>query len=325
VGERTPARSRDRRASRLLRWTESFPPPTRAWLKRLAFASLIANIGIVVTGSAVRLTGSGLGCPTWPGCTDSSYVPQGALGVHGVIEFGNRMLTFVLAAVAIATWVAVMGSRPRRRSLRWLATLLALGVPLQAALGGVTVLTDLNPWAVGLHLLLSLAMIGVAVVFVHRVDEGDRPAQPTVPAAAAALARLTFVAAWLVLCAGTVVTGSGPHAGDEDSPRTGLDPAFVSQVHGDLVLVLLGLTLGTFFAFRAVNAPEHARRAVGWLLGVELAQGLVGLLQYLTDLPIVLVGLHVLGAALVSAAATWMLLGTRTRGPLPKTPTLNRP
>jgi cytochrome c oxidase assembly protein subunit 15 len=293
---------------------DRIPVPSRTRLRQFAVATLVANIGIVLTGAAVRLTGSGLGCPSWPKCTVDSYVVHGELGLHGVIEFGNRMLTIVVAVVAIATWVATMRYRPVRRSLRLLATVLAVGVPAQALLGGLTVLTDLNPWVVALHLLLSLAMVGLSVVFLRRIGEGDQPPRPTVPAPVAALAKATFVAAWAVLYAGTVVTGSGPHAGDETSPRTGLDSESVSQVHADLVFLLLGLSIGTFFAFRAVGAPERAQRAISWLLVVELGQGVVGFTQYFADLPVLLVGLHVLGAALVSATATWVVLGIRDRG-----------
>jgi len=290
------------------------PASSRETLHRLAVATVVGNIVIVVTGGAVRLTGSGLGCPTWPRCTDESFVVRGELGVHGLIEFGNRMFTFVLVAVAVATWAAAMRHRPQRSSLRWLATVLAVGIPAQAVLGGVTVLTDLNPYAVALHLLLSLAMIGVAVLFLRRIDETDRPSQPTVPRPVVVLTRLMFVVTWLVLYVGTVVTGSGPHAGDVDSPRTGLRPAAVSQLHADLVFLLVGLTVGVLVAFTVAGAPERAVRAVRWLLGIELAQGAVGLTQYATDLPIVLVAVHVLGAALVSAAAAWVMLGIRDRG-----------
>jgi len=290
------------------------PASSRKTLHRLAVATVVGNIVIVVTGGAVRLTGSGLGCPTWPRCTDESFVVRGELGVHGLIEFGNRMFTFVLVAVAVATWAAAMRHRPQRSSLRWLATVLAVGIPAQAVLGGVTVLTDLNPYAVALHLLLSLAMIGVAVLFLRRIDETDRPSQPTVPRPVVVLTRLMFVVTWLVLYVGTVVTGSGPHAGDVDSPRTGLRPAAVSQLHADLVFLLVGLTVGVLVAFTVAGAPERAVRAVRWLLGIELAQGAVGLTQYATDLPIVLVAVHVLGAALVSAAAAWVMLGIRDRG-----------
>ena len=293
---------------------ERLPVASRSMLHRLAVASLVGNVAIVVTGGAVRLTGSGLGCPTWPRCTDRSFVPHGELGIHGAVEFGNRLLTVVLVAIAVATWVAARRHRPARSSLRRYATVLAVGIPAQAVLGGITVLTDLNPYVVALHLLLSLAMIGVAVAFLRRIDETDRPARPTVPRPVATLARVTFGVLWLVLYVGTVVTGSGPHAGDVDSPRTGLPPATVSQVHADLVFLLVGLTVGLVAALVAVGAPERAQRAARWLLGLELAQGLVGFLQYATDLPIVLVGLHMLGAALVSAAGTWMLLGIRDRG-----------
>jgi len=294
--------------------TERLRAPSRRLLKRLAIASLVSNIVIVVTGGAVRLTASGLGCPTWPRCTENSFVTQGELGIHSFIEFGNRMLTFVLAVVAIATWVVAMRYRPRRSSLRRLATVLVLGVPAQAVLGGFTVLTDLNPWVVALHLLLSLAMVSVAVVLVRRVDEEDRPPTPTLPLPAVRLTWAMYVVTWMVLYVGTVVTGSGPHAGDADSPRTGLRPAAVSQVHADLVFLLVGLTVGTLVAFVVVRAPDRAVRAASWLLAVELAQGLIGFVQYFTDLPVVLVGLHVLGATLVVACATWTLLGTRDRG-----------
>ncbi len=293
--------------------TAAVSPVSHRSLKRLAVASLIANIAIVVTGGAVRLTSSGLGCPTWPRCTEDSFVVQGELGWHGAVEFGNRMLTFMLAAIAVATWVAAMRYRPRGSSLRRLATVLALGIPAQALIGGVTVLTALNPWTVSLHLLLSMAMIGVAVLLIRRIDEADGPARHTVPPAVARLAQLTFVVTWLVLYAGTVVTGAGPHAGDAGAARNGLRPALVSQIHADLVFLLVGLTIATLLAFKAVDAPARAQRAATWLLALEAVQGIIGFVQYFTDLPVLLVGSHLLGAALVSAAATWMLLGVRER------------
>lgn len=284
-----------------------------ATLHRLGTATLVANIVIVVTGGAVRLTGSGLGCPTWPRCTDESFVAHGALGMHGVIEFGNRMLTFAVAAIVVATWVAAMRSTPVRRSVRVLATALALGVPAQAVLGGVTVLTDLNPWVVSGHFLLSMAMIGLSVLFIRRLTEGDGPPRPMVPVPIGWLVRGTFVAAWLVFYAGTVVTGSGPHAGAADAPRTGLDPESVSQLHADLVFLLVGLTIGCNLALRAAHAPRGAVSAATWLLALEVTQGTVGLVQYATNLPVALVGLHLLGAALVSACVTWLGLSTRLR------------
>jgi cytochrome c oxidase assembly protein subunit 15 len=276
------------------------------WLRRLGWATLVANAVLVVTGGAVRLTGSGLGCPTWPHCTGGSFTPHGAMGVHAAIEFGNRMLTFVLVVVAVATFVGAVQSG--RRDLRRLALLLALAIPAQAVIGGISVLTDLNPWVVSFHLLSSMALIGVAVLFVWRVD---RPAGTVARGPALGLAWATFGSAWAVLYVGTVVTGSGPHAGDTHAPRNGLDPLQLSQLHADLVFLLVGLTAGLAAVLLATKAPADAVRAVWVLLGIELAQGTIGFVQYFTDVPIVLVGFHMLGAALVSAAVTWALLQVR--------------
>jgi heme a synthase len=306
---------------------------TARWLRPLAWASLLGNIGIVVTGGAVRLTGSGLGCPTWPRCTAQSFVPHGELGLHGAIEFGNRMMTFVLAAVAVATWVAAMRYRPRRRTLRVLATVLALGIPGQALIGGVTVLTDLNPWIVSLHLMLSMAMIALAVLFVRLVhDETADPRRAVASSrdhfAVFATGRLlrrvavaVLVTSFVALYLGTVVTGAGPHAGHlepEDLAgdrvfvvRNGLDPQVVSHVHAAVVYVLVGLTLVALVAAYRRDAPNEVRRAVVTLLTVEVAQGTIGFTQYVRDLPVLLVGLHLLGAALLTASATWLLVATR--------------
>jgi len=275
-----------------------------SWVRRLGWASLFANIGIVLTGGAVRLTGSGLGCPTWPRCTEESFTPHGALNLHSAIEFGNRTLTFVLTAIAVATFVSALHTG--RSDLRRLALLLGLSIPAQALLGGVTVLTELNPWVVAFHLLFSMAIISLAVLYVHRVDH---PALTVVQERASSskphtrLAWATYAVAWVVLAIGTVVTGSGPHAGDVDAPRNGLDPLQVSQLHADFVFLLVGLTVALVIV--------HPSRLTWTLLGVELAQGLVGFVQYFTDLPVVLVGLHLLGAALVATAATWVVIEAR--------------
>ncbi len=278
-------------------------------LMPLAVANLIANIGIVVTGGAVRLTASGLGCPTWPRCTDESFTPRGELEFHSAIEFGNRMLTFALAAIAIACWVvALLVALRARRSGdgRWrpfvLATVIALGVPAQAVIGGVTVLTDLNPWVVAFHLLVSMAIIGVCVTLLDCLRDEPRTAAP---GAHQAVAWLAFAAGWAVLYLGTVVTGSGPHAGDADARRNGLDPLQVTQLHADAVFLLLGLAVALVVV--------HRTGATVTLLVVLLAQGAVGFVQYFTDLPVVLVGAHMLGAALISAAMTWAVLDTRER------------
>jgi cytochrome c oxidase assembly protein subunit 15 len=279
-------------------------------VRPLGWATLVANCGLVVTGGAVRLTGSGLGCPTWPRCTDESFRPHGALDLHEAIEFGNRMLTFVLTAIAVATFLAAW--RTGRRDLRALALVLALGIPAQAVIGGITVLTDLNPWVVSFHLLCSMAIIGLSVLFLRRIDQ---PAPAPATGGVVTLAWLTFAAAWVVLYVGTMVTGSGPHAGDVDSPRNDLDPLQISQLHADAVFLFVGLTVGLLLAVVAVGGTAEARRAVAVLLGVEVAQGAIGFVQYFTDLPEVLVGFHMLGAALVSAAVTWALLAVRTPGP----------
>ncbi|MGA8209732.1 MAG: COX15/CtaA family protein [Nocardioidaceae bacterium] len=294
--------------------TAAGAPPDRAatdWLRRAAWASLLANIGIVVTGGVVRLTGSGLGCPTWPRCTDASFVPHQAMGVHSAIEFGNRMLTFVVAAVAVTTFV--LAWRHGRPAVLRLAFLLALGVPAQAVIGGVTVLTDLNPWVVSLHLLVSLAMVGLAVTLLRRLQEGDGVPRPVASAEVVRLARGMFALGWVVLYVGTVVTGSGPHAGDAQAPRNGLDPAALSQAHADLVFVLVGLTVALAVVVHAGEAAAGVRRAVDLLLAVEVLQATVGLAQTLTRLPEALVALHLLGAALVAAALTWLLVSVRER------------
>ena len=286
-------------------------------VRPFAWASLVANCVLVVTGGAVRLTASGLGCPTWPRCTEESFRPHGALDIHEAIEFGNRMLNPALGIVAVLTFVAAW--QTGRRDLRALALIMGLGVPAQALIGGIVVLTDLNPWLVSLHLLCSLAIIGVAVLFLWRLD---RPMPVPVRDRWTALAWAIFATGWVVIYAGTVVTGSGPHAGDRNVPRNGLDPLQLSQLHADLVFLFVGLTLAL-----VIVAPSGVRRAAGTLLVVELAQGTIGFVQYFTDLPVVLVGFHLLGAALVSATTTWMLLTVReepretkrtTAGPHPR-------
>jgi len=279
---------------------------TRTWLRRLGWATLLGNIGIVLTGGAVRLTASGLGCPTWPRCTDTSFTPHGALDHHQAIEFGNRTLTFVLTAIAIGTFVTAWQSR--RRDLRVLAFWLALGIPAQAIVGGITVLTDLNPWVVSFHLLVSLAMISLAVLYLWRIDQ---PATVGPAGRLTPLAWTTYAVGWVVLYLGTVVTGSGPHAGDRDVPRNGLDPLQLSQAHADGVFLFVGLSLGLLLALRASQAPATAVRAAAVLVGVELSQGLIGFVQYFNDLPILLVELHLLGAALLTATMTWVLLEVR--------------
>ena len=271
-------------------------------LRRLALAAVLVNVLIVVTGGAVRLTGSGLGCPTWPSCTDSSLTPTHAYAIHGIIEFTNRQLTFLVSLVVLATLVAaVLG----RRQIR-LAVLLAASIPAQAVLGGITVLTKLNPWFVAAHFLLSIAIIAVAFLLWWRVRE-----QPVRAGHRCAIDRALRLAGWpmlavtaAVLAVGTVVTGSGPHAGDKGAThRIQLSPSSVAQLHADLVMLLIGVTVGFVLLARAAGADAGTRRAGHRLLAVELGQGLIGFVQYFTHVPALLVGVHMLGACLVWLAA----------------------
>jgi cytochrome c oxidase assembly protein subunit 15 len=290
-----------------------------ATVSRVALANVVANGVIVVTGGAVRLTGSGLGCPTWPRCSDASFVQTPALGLHGVIENYNRRLTFVLVIVAIATVVTVF--RSVRRDLRPLAVLTFLGIPAQALLGGMTVLTGLNPWLVAAHFLLSMVLVAVATVLWLRSREPG-VGQPLLTRPFLLLTRLVGVVTAAVLLVGTVVTGSGPHSGDPKAGRTGLDPQEVSQAHADLVFLLIGLTAALLLALYATDAPDRVRRAARALLVVELAQGLIGFVQYFTNLPIALVLVHMLGAVLITAFTARLLWSVR--GPSSMTPSSYR-
>jgi cytochrome c oxidase assembly protein subunit 15 len=283
-------------------------PVSSALVSRVALANAVANGAIVVTGGAVRLTGSGLGCPTWPRCTDASFVATPELAGHGVIEFGNRLLTFVLTAIAIATVVAVF--RSARRDLRRLAALSLLGIPAQAVLGGVTVLTGLNPWTVAAHFLVSMALVAIATTLWLRSREAG-VGQPLLRRPFPMLISGIAVVTAAVLALGTVVTGSGPHSGDPEAGRTGLDAELVSQLHADVVFLLIGLTVALLVALYATDSPGRVRRAARDLLIVQLAQGVIGYVQYFTDLPIALVLLHMLGAVLITACTARLVWSTR--------------
>ncbi|WP_344836384.1 COX15/CtaA family protein [Kribbella ginsengisoli] len=277
------------------------PEPSLDVVRRWGWASVIVNIGIVVTGGLVRLTGSGLGCPTWPSCTDESYVPHSALGYHGAIEFGNRMLGFVVAAVAICTWLVVMRYRPRRTDLRRLATAAALGVPLQAVIGGISVLTGLNPWIVSAHFLVSPIIITLTVAMMRRSRTSPYPHTPPV---VRALATASVVCVWLTVALGTVVTGAGPHSGDPETGRNGFDPEIISQLHSDSVFALLGVSIALVIATRVTATSRTLRKLAAWLLAVELLQGAVGFTQYFTGLPWGLVLVHMFMAGLLIALVT---------------------
>ncbi len=283
--------------------------PTRDVVERWAWASLVANTVIILTGGLVRLTASGLGCPTWPRCTDESFVPHRALGLHGLIEFGNRLLTYVLIAIAIGTVVAVW-RWSEGRGLRRLAVVLAVGIPFQGVIGGITVLTDLNPWIVALHLVLSLFLVAGSTWLLLRV-RGD--VADDVPVLARRLVLTTYATLWVVVYLGTVVTGSGPHAGDVNAPRNGLDPRLWSHVHAWGVYLLVALTIATILVLRRSGTSPLAVRAATLLLVAELAQGVIGFVQYFTDLPIALVAVHLVGAAVLVSVGTRLVVLTRTR------------
>jgi cytochrome c oxidase assembly protein subunit 15 len=280
-------------------------------LRTLAWATLVANIVIVVTGGAVRLTGSGLGCPTWPRCTDDALTPRHELSLHSAIEFGNRSLTFVLTLIAVLTFVAAVQAvrAGQRRQLRTVALVLVMTIPAQAVLGGITVRTHLNPWVVGLHLLFSMSIIGLAVVYLRMMD-GPLP-EPSALRPVSALSWAMGVAGVAVLTIGTVVTGAGPHAGDAHSKRNGLSPLQTSQLHADLVFLFIGLTVGLLLVLMATSARPEAVRAARLLLVAELAQGTIGFVQYFTHLPVILVGFHMLGASIIMAVMTWTVLAVR--------------
>lgn len=268
--------------------------------------SLIAQAGIAVTGALVRLTASGLGCPTWPLCTEDSLVNTPEMGIHGVIEFGNRLLTFVLLIAAIAVVVVFWRFRKERRDLWWMGIALLVVVPVQAVIGGVSVWTQLNPYVVGLHFLVSVAATVVAMMVVLRVRDGDVIAPlRTIPTLSWLIGATTAIG----IVFGVVTTGSGPHAGDANAPRNGLDSELLQHVHAwsayaSVALVVLAI----------VRSEGRVRR--GWLvLGAGFGfQIVLGILQARTGLPVELVGLHVLAAMIVTALATSAVYRSATSG-----------
>lgn len=301
------------------------------WLQRIFLANLAAQIGIVVTGGIVRLTGSGLGCPTWPECVDGSLAPtpQQAESWHKYVEFGNRLLTFVLAALAIAALIGVwrwtMARRraglPARRPIVLLAAVPLLGTMAQAVLGGITVLTGLHPATVSAHFLLSIVIIGAVTVLVTRASEhGDSAGPLTVRPQIRALAWGLVAVTAAVIVVGTIVTGSGPHAGDPDAvARFGVDQRLVAWLHADLVLLFVGLQVGMLLALSLTDAPRLVRRRAIQLFAVTMTNGVVGYSQLATGLPWLLVAIHMLLACLLWVAVVRLLLATRARG----TATLN--
>ena len=297
---------------------------TRTTVLRLSQVALALQVLLVVSGSAVRVTGSGLGCPTWPRCTGGSLTSTAALGTHGAIEFGNRLLAVVMEVVGIALVLAVR-KIPHPRLWSRLALVQAAVVPLQAVIGGLLVLSGLNPYVLILHFLTSFPLVYGAAALLHAVRK-DRPrtsqpwtthpetthpetTQPLLRPLSAGLIAVSSV----VLVLGTLVTGTGPHAGDPKVARLPFNPRDVTQLHADGVYLLVGLVLATVLV--AWSTPYRRWGLV--LLGLVVAQGALGYWQYFTGVPPVLVVLHVLGSALVFTTAVWLHLTTRTRADVP--------
>lgn len=277
--------------------------------------NLIVQTGIIITGGLVRLTGSGLGCPTWPQCTSTSLTPVStqAEGFHRFIEFGNRTLTFLLLVFAIATLIGVFawsrkqaqsGSNPRTK-LVWLATIPLLGTVAQAVVGGITVITGLNPAYVGVHFLLSAALMAASLALVIRTKESaDKPVRLLIHPAIRKLSWLVVAVGVLVLTLGTVVTGSGPHSGDPDvEHRLPFNVQDVAWLHADAVLLFLGLIVGLVVALIVSNAPKPIQTRAWILVAACLVQGFIGYTQYFLAVPWVLVMLHLFGAC-----AVWLAL-----------------
>jgi len=283
----------------------------RRLLAPLTGLLLFLQSALVITGGAVRLTGSGLGCPTWPECVPGSYLPvegqaEGAL--HAWIEFGNRLLTFALFFAAVATLIAVL--RSQRRDLRFLAATQILGILGQGVLGGITVLTDLNPLSVASHLLLSILLIAAATSL-HSRRHGT---QVKTSSTQVRISRLSFAHIWvafIVIAIGTLVTGSGPHAGDVDAPRLNFDISAITRMHSASVWTLLVIT---FFLYRSTDLPFETKRWLNIFIALAISQGALGYIQYFLAVPEILVGFHLLGSVLVWIAA-WRIRLSIVRKP----------
>jgi cytochrome c oxidase assembly protein subunit 15 len=290
--------------------------------ERLATASLVAFAAIIVTGGAVRLTGSGLGCPDWPSCYHHGLTAQ--LSFHPMVEFVNRCITVAVVVVAVLTFVAALRRAPRRRDLVWLSGGLLVGIAGQIVLGGLVVLFKLNPYLVMAHFLFSMAIVGDAAVLVARARTPDETAaRPLVPALGRELnllGNVVVIGVAVVISVGTAVSGAGPHAGDPTAGVRRIPVAFqeIAELHSTIALFVVGLTLAAVLAFQYARAPEDVLRRSRWLLELLVLQGALGYTQYfLHDNPVV-VGFHLAGATAIFVAATWMWLSLHPpTGPAP--------
>ena len=304
----------------LSRLVARLPYPSAAVQRAVGIAAVVAQALIGVTGSVVRVTGSGLGCPTWPQCVQGSLVPVDHPGIHAVnqwIEFSNRMLTGVVvavAAIAVLTAWRVQIDHPRRKRLVKLAWAMPGGVVLQAVIGGMTVLAKLEWWTVAIHFLATTPLVWLAVLLLRAFNEGDEAPRSLVPGRRTLVA--LAVVMWAVLAAGTTVTGAGPHSGDINTHRLDVPVETLAQVHGGL-LVLYLIVLAVFgLQLMRGDVPKSVwqRYVVVWV--VALAQGGLGSLQYALGVPEAMVSFHVLGSMLVIIATAALWVGSRDRGPV---------
>jgi cytochrome c oxidase assembly protein subunit 15 len=296
--------------------------PTPTSMRRLALAGVIADTVIMSTGAAVRLSASGLGCPDWPQCSAADIVASKNAGqtlLNTWIEFGNRLLNFPLVVVAALIFIAAWQFRPdgqRRRDLVWLGAAQPLGVVAQAVIGGVVVLTKLNPALVSVHFLVSASIVAAAVVLHVRCSEGNAPPKAVVRPELRVLSVALVGVIGLMLAAGTVVTGTGPLAGDAGVPRYKLPLEGVTQLHADIGWLVAGLSIALVVGLRLSGAPPRPMRA-GWIMiGALLSQGVIGYIQYFTHLPAGLVWVHVTGSMLVWIAVLRLFFAMRDRGPV---------
>ncbi|KFF60046.1 cytochrome oxidase assembly protein [Cryobacterium sp. MLB-32] len=288
------------------RITEWVPSVVDRRIRVIAWIYLAAQILLVGTGGLVRLTSSGLGCPTWPKCTADSLVNTPEMGIHGVIEFGNRLLGVALGLVAVLAFIAILRMRRERRDLFRLTLLAGLGIPAQAVIGGVSVLMQLNPYVVGVHFVISVALVALCTAFVYRVYTGNGPRARVVPRGFAILAHVTSLVVLITIMVGILTTGSGPHAGDANAPRNGLNSELLQHIHSWPAYLTFALTITLLVIAFRLNLP--VQRMVGLLLVVELFQIAGGLLQSNLGLPPFLVGIHMVLACALAAAMTGVIL-----------------
>ena len=291
--------------------------PSPAAMRRFALAGVLASVGIMLTGAGVRLSQSGLGCPDWPRCSATSVLPGDSL-IHRWIEFSNRLVGVAVFAVAVIVWMAAWRYRPgggrRRRDLVWLASAQPAGIVAQAAIGGIVVLTKLNPVWVSVHFLFSIAVVAAAVALQARCTESTAPASPLVRPELRLFAFGVVGVVTVMLAAGTVVTGTGPLAGAASVARYHLQLSAVTQLHADIGWLLGGLAIALALALRLTAAPARAVR-LSWLLVVLLGvQGSIGYGQYFSGLPAGLVWVHVAGATAIWVTALWLIFALRDRG-----------